>query len=296
MSDRIRVMHCTSASELLNHLSPRSPLWGAAPPTDWIFRGQDGDHDLLPKAFRDQGNCYRDLGIHIEGPPSWEELNIAGEEMLKRFQAKLADSGLPIPVDVPIAVPESSSLVAMSEEYERALQPQLALAQHLGLPTPLLDWSTRAYVAAYFAVPKERPPKHDRMVIWALRRSLLEVEHDRQLYKSDRASLVLRTAPRSSNSNLHAQSGVFTRMLGEWGPELDVAVYVEEVEPNQDSLVKKPLPSFPLMHKLTLPTKLGGVLLQLLHQEGIDGSTLFPGYDGVARALREHGVWNAAYW
>ncbi|HTA92534.1 MAG TPA: hypothetical protein VK745_23310, partial [Polyangiaceae bacterium] len=83
---------------------------------------------------------------------------------------------------------------------------------------------------------------------------------------------------------------------GEWGPELDVAEYVEEVEPNPDSLVKTPLPGFPLMHKLTLPTKLGGTLLQLLQQEGIDGSTMFPGYDGIARALREDGAWNRAYY
>jgi hypothetical protein len=294
--DRIHIMHCTSASELLNHLSPRSPLWRTAPPTDWIFRGQDGDYPLLPKAFRDQGNCYRDLGIHVERKPTREELIAAGHEFLRMFRAKLDESGLAIPVDVPNPFQDVSINIDMSEEADLKLQAQLALAQHLGLPTPLLDWSTRANVAAYFAAPKEQPPKHDRLVIWALRRSLLKVQHGHQLYRSARASLVLRTAPRSSNPNLHAQSGVFTRMLGEWGPELDVAEYVEEVEPNPDSLVKTPLPGFPLMHKLTLPTKLGGTLLQLLQQEGIDGSTMFPGYDGIARALREDGAWNRAYY
>ncbi len=42
-----------------------------------------------------------------------------------------------------------------------------------------------------------------------------------------------------------------------------------------------------LFYKFTLPTRQAPELLRLLVTMGFDASTLFPGYDGVARALRE---------
>src|SRR5262249_47213584 len=43
----------------------------------------------------------------------------------------------------------------------------------------------------------------------------------------------------------------------------------------------------PLFYQFTLPTREARELLRLLAAQGIDASTIYPGYDGVARALRE---------
>ena len=43
--------------------------------------------------------------------------------------------------------------------------------------------------------------------------------------------------------------------------------------------------------KCTLPTSEANALLQLLSMNGVDGATLFPGYDGVARAVCERAHW-----
>jgi len=45
--------------------------------------------------------------------------------------------------------------------------------------------------------------------------------------------------------------------------------------------------------KLTLPQRQARRLLQLLSYSGINGSTMFPGYDGVVRRLREEAFWRA---
>jgi hypothetical protein len=47
----------------------------------------------------------------------------------------------------------------------------------------------------------------------------------------------------------------------------------------------------PIFYKVTLPQTEAGALLQLLSMHELDGATLFPGFDGVARVVRERIYW-----
>jgi hypothetical protein len=161
------------------------------------------------------------------------------------------------------------------------------------LPTPLLDWSTKSVVAAYFAAPK-KPTTEPKMVVWALRRDFIEAgyEHGNTFSNTFDNFVVdgnhwvkMETAPRSSNPNLHAQSGLFTTVRGPNAHLWPIDAIVQRLV--QDKPARMTPFRGPLMRKLTLPTGIGQRLLWLLANDGVDAASMFPGYDGIVRAMRE---------
>jgi hypothetical protein len=287
----IQVLECTSAEDLLNRLAPRNNLWRPHP-SPWIFRGQDGDWPLLPKAYRKGGQAYRDLGFDCDlsalEPPA-EVFAKTQQDFLREFRDILDRTGLPIP-SRPADLYHTSSRGEFGGEPAYAAYPQLALAQHLGLPTPLLDWSYRGAIAAYFAVPKD-PPKTDEMVVWGLRTDFIMADSRFLPNEKEVAGAVmsLETAPRSGNANLHAQAGVFTLMRGDAAYDMTVDAFVELLCREDPKLFVSGSP--PIMRKLTLKMTHASELLRLLAIEGIDAASAFPGYDGVARSMKERTLW-----
>lgn len=130
---------------------------------------------------------------------------------------------------------------AVSEWPPGEILPLLALGQHYRLPTRLLDWSTRAYVAAYFAISDALAGKADssavRLAVW-----VLDVERHALF-----PELKVITVPGGNNANLAAQSGRFTLLKqqgsrgGPFKGELSLDLYFEA----------QGLP--PPLKKLTLP-------------------------------------------
>ena len=169
-----------------------------------------------------------------------------------------------------------------------------ALAQHYGLETRLLDWTQDMEIAIYFAVHREpvlteeeeKKDESQYVAIWALNTSLVHKI----------PSLKIIRPPYSGNPNLAAQKGLFTYWKEEGLPLASKNINIEIL---QRETVTRPLNeliegqsdnndnSEVYMWRYLIPRKDRAVLYEFIKRRNITAATLFPGYDGVVRSLKE---------
>lgn len=175
----------------------------------------------------------------------------------------------------------------MLDDFERGVLPLteykpdnkwdlLALAQHHGLPTRLLDWTYSALVALWFTVEKS-PAKDGKNnfrdgVVWILS---TEKEDFRKIASKQNPFEVKSTKIfRSSviSRRISAQSGLFTvHLINEQGK-----VYKFETTENFRNRLTK----------LTIPHGQFASLRKQLHILGVNNSTIYPDIDGLAKHLQ----------
>jgi hypothetical protein len=178
----------------------------------------------------------------------------------------------------------------------------MAVAQHHGIPTRLLDWSLDPMVAAYFAAESPSDPGSDRIAVWVF---------DREAARRDvRLGLILMggfftttglhpglalegpiIVPYDINQNARAQRGVFTNHLT-LRKEVDGVDSPPSRAPLDEALsCGMETDSSIAVQLVTLPAVEAPSVLRLLDRRRINGSTMFPGYYGAARAAAERARW-----
>ena len=179
-------------------------------------------------------------------------------------------------------------------EIPRDLLEWLALMQHHGSPTRLLDWSRSPYISAFIAFEDTFKEEGD-VAIWAIDSHWLQECSVRRLAEAWKTPIItqrLRTdkgleklmqgnvrvvlpmEPERMNERLTIQQGLF---LFPSGAELSFESVLADYE-NDDSRQH--------VRKIILPKSEGLNCLVDLLRMNINAASLFPGLDGFARSLR----------
>lgn len=245
---------------------------------------------------------------------SWSEFKSKVDsfqlEWIYRGQAKAS-------WDLASSLERSSSLLALDHDIERALiaeyrrairsfhdclsEPEttlewLALLQHHGTPTRLIDFTQSPYVAAYFAFHEEYPDEAEPVAIWCVNRTRF---YQAALYFLKDKFDIVKWGSRAYLYSTEAFEALFSHTDLDCVMPFDLAhanqrqlnqqaVFLAAMNPHKTLVEQLGFLDYqekPIMTKLTIPQQDRSTALRDLMKMNITHATLFPGIDGFSRAL-----------
>ena len=208
----------------------------------FLFRGQlDPDWRLSSSFDRWFDDQHTDESKRIE----------VASQLLETFKHEMANAG-------------HDHFAGLPEQHV------MALAQHYGLPTRLLDWSESPYVAAFFAfvdvIISRRQPEY--VAVWAL---------DTKCYcwQKGRGSEIISIAAPGSNARLRNQEGKFTLLSSPCKCLEEFLVPFDRLEERE-----------PPLQRFLIPTRDTQASLAELDAMGINSARAFSDLQGFAMAAR----------
>lgn len=298
----VKTILYSSADEFLKDISYGGAMYSILN-RSLVFRGlQTGIYNLVPSILRK--DCKRINDANNDFAES-EELQRTKEYLNLRYFFELCDLNrlrLPNVERIRMSLYSHKDIgeakLLLDDWLPTDLYELAALAQHYGMETRLLDWTSNLETAIYFAVhqepllSEEDQKNNDAkyLVIWALDTSI----------ESKVSSLKFIRPPYYGNPNLAAQKGLFScwvepgfkirsNVITEEEHRLIMSVKVNRKPLDQrleEELKEKQLDK-PYMWKLMIPCEGRKVLYEYIDCKGINAASLFPGYGGIVKCIKE---------
>jgi hypothetical protein len=227
----------------------------------FVYRGSRSRHYLLNTSLQRLGGEYQNLEHHL----------------LRNFRKYARDTPMPV-------------VGASTWDW-------LALAQHHGLPTRLLDWTYSPYVALHFATD-DLAAYHEDGIVWALN-YVKAAEHLperlRQALRQEGSNVFTSDLLQTVNNSLHEleelQPEPYVLFLEP--PSLDARIVHQyalfSMMSTAQSVLHDWLSARPeLYFRIIIPAALKWEVRDKLDQANITERVLLPGLGGLSRWLHRH--------
>lgn len=317
MSELIQTIRYASGVEFLEDIAYGGKMYQNLK-KGFVYRGlQSGTYKLIPSVLRHK-LVMRDATGRVVEDDENTPFDIAQSEYiqknveyisLRRFFDICDQNGLRLPPVERIRKTlythqDIISFLLTGEDWlPYDLQELAALAQHYGMETRLLDWTSNIETSIYFAVHEEpclseeekKDADAEYVAIWVLNPMVF--------FGADTSFRIIRP-PYYGNPNLAAQKGLFTfwNVKGLQLPLNDKEKDASDIfklltnRTPLDELIKEECKKLDrkdvVMWKMLIPSKDRKVLYEYIRRKNVSAASLFPGYEGVVRSLKEDSSFN----